>query len=518
MYTRLDAVGCAEDLAEAAAFADRMVYRPFVEAAERYASERGLIVGGAGATRLLIGAPDGEGPSPVGLDSFQYDFYAGEAARALGDGLADALYAVAPEGLGHYVTIRPGPRRVVAVDGRDLFTVTALPAHRGVRTADVVIPSERPAQFALGSGGGPLPLQCMGPEIQLMGVYATLCNPGKAGEWGDLLAAEASLRAVFGREIQPKLAEAVKRAEGGRSSVKGSLLRALRDKYGGGPGRVLVGSAAAALLAGREVPEGSRLQFVAAGPLEDEAQEIAAIAKKAGTVVQWSVNDPKIPTDSRLRRLTVYLVEGRDRREPLLDVYNAAAHELVPYVALGARAPFPAETSPSGDLGPEQSAPGPDAVGGRRRRAPPGRAERRGRARNSRERHQGPPDFDGADRAPAATLKVGTPFVLMRFRLADLWTMQVLMRLGAVNAGYAKGVMLGHLREYYEVAAFYEGILAQAAADPEGAAALLIPAAAYVGRLEDPGLALKREAFTSRAGQRYYPYMPAQRAQQQSQG
>lgn len=527
MYTELDVVGCAEGLAETAALADREVYLPFIEAAERFASEKGLIVGGAGATRLLIGAQDGEGRPPVGLDSFQYDFYAGEQARALCDSLADALYAVAPGGLGHYVTARPGPRRVVSVDGRDLFTVAALPAHRGMRVADVVIPSERPAQFARGAGGAPLPLQCMGPEIQLMGVYATLCNPGKAGEWGGLLAAEASLRAIFGREIRPKLGEAVKRAEGGRADSRRPLFRALRDEYGGGPGRVLIGAAALALLGGRDSAGVARLQFVTDAPLEGEAREIAAIARRAGAEVEWAINDPKVPTDPRLRRLTVKVVEGRDRREPILDVYNAAAHELVPYVAhgLAERARLgglasgvPPGAAPEPELGPESLGAASGAASG----AVPtpavvvsgGRARGRPR-RPAGDRGPATAEDAGAGRAPPASLKVGTPFALMRFRLVDLWTMQVLMRLGAVNPGYAKGVMLDHLREYQEAAEFYERVLARAGSAPEGAAALLTPAAAYVGRLEDPDLALKREAAAGR-GPRQYPYMPAQRAREAS--
>src|SRR5262245_54073200 len=124
MYSQLDAVGDAEARAESVALEDRMRYKAFVEAAERFAAANGLVVGGPAATRLLLGDPgDPAAPPPVGLDSFQYDFYSGRAP-ALARALGDAMYDLDPQGLGHYTTVLtkvPGYHLTVAVDGRDLF-------------------------------------------------------------------------------------------------------------------------------------------------------------------------------------------------------------------------------------------------------------------------------------------------------------------------------------------------------------------------------------------------------------
>ena len=165
MYEGFDVIAAAEEEARATALKDRLRYRKFVEAAERFAAANDLIVSGGSATRLLLadGGPGSGRPRPpeVGLDSFQYEFSSGQAvsgARALGD----ALYAVDPQGLGHYVQVLTkiaGTVFTIEVDGRLMFTVTALPVYRGVKTADVVIPSTRPAQFAEG-----VKLACMGPR------------------------------------------------------------------------------------------------------------------------------------------------------------------------------------------------------------------------------------------------------------------------------------------------------------------------------------------------------------------
>lgn len=491
MYTLLDIVADAEARASGSALKDRMRFAKFIEVGERFAAEHGLIVGGAAATRLLCGTGD---PAPT-LDSFQYDFFSPTApshARALGD----AMWQADPDGLGHYTTVLskvPGYLLTVMVDSRPLFTVTSLPTHRGIRMADVVVPSECPAQFARDKAGQPLRLQCAGPEIQLISVYAALCNPARASDWDQLLETEEKLRALFGREIRKKLAKAVGRAAlkmalaaplAGRP-VAARAYALLRDKYATGPGRVLVGPAAIALLAGTPVPGEERLQVASAGSLEAEAAEIIALMKAAGLEGGWRIDDPKIPTDPRLRRLTVHLAVG-DRREPILDVYNSAEFDLVPYVTHGA------------------------VVGGRR-----AAEARRGKDRRDKDRREARRDRRTAvnpikNNVPAA-LKIGTPFVLMRYRLVDIWTMQVLLRMGAINAGFVHSVLNGMLAGYDTIVAYTESVLGtDTDTGVETAAALLLPTESYIGRLEEPELALKRASAAPRGKVQFYPpYFPA---------
>ena len=631
MYRHFDVVADAEARAESAALADRLRFRPFVVAAERFAAARGLVIGGSAATRLLLGDPaNPAAPPPVALDSFQCDFFSGRAladARALGD----ALYRVDPDGLGHYVTVRTAildALMVVSVDGRDLFTVSAIGPHRGVSIADAIVPSLRPAQFAADGAGVPLQLQCAGPEIQLMGVYAALCDPTKAADWGALLAAEASLRAIFRREVREKVAASVAAGPSERRGGAGSsplFLRLLRDEFAAGPGRVLVGGAAAALLRPSGAPgpdsgaksgggEPPRLQVISEGGLDTEAAEVVALAARGGAAIQWAINDPRVPTDPRLRRLTVYLAGGasghRDRI-PVLDVYNTGGHELVPYVplvvasALGARlwapspiwnpnqapGPWPGRDDARGaggpNLGPKPGAnggadnvgeaadgsasDGADNVGeaadgagggpesgaeggagdgadsstsGPDLESKSGASDGEGGGKSGATLGGGAPDLDSksgpwlaarregrrrarADRAPppvfgsqARGLRLGTAFVLLRFRLVDMWTIQVLLRIGAISAAYAKGVLFGMLADFEAVVAWYEAAVRLAATDVEGADELLFPSAAYVGQFADPDLARKRDAQKRMAGKHFFPavYLPAARASPQAPG
>ncbi len=440
MYASLPAVELAIEAAEAEGGAverDRRRFVPFFEGAEEYAAQKGMIVGGRAATLFLLGAP-------LGPSDHLYEFYSSNAladARAL----ADLVHARAPEGLGHYAVMTtrvPQQEFEVAADERPLFRVRALAVHRGARAADVVVPSRRPARYARDAAGRPLELLCMGPEIQLMDVYAALADPSRAADWPALLEEEEGLRALFFGEVGDKVAAAVGGGAAGRPAPPAAALaEALLAEYVPRTGHALVGSRALAAAAGAQRGRG-RLQVVTENDFADEEKDVARVARRLGLRVEATVNDPRLPTDERLRRMTVYLVG--ERREPVLDVYNAAAHRLVAF------------------------SPG---AGGR------------------------PP--------------LGSPFVLLRFLLVDAWTIQLLLRMGAVAAPFARQVLGETVRDFGAAARAYRA--AREAGDFEA----VFPAH-FVGRFVDPAIAAKRERHRagSGPGRRFYPpYYPAKRAE-----
>jgi hypothetical protein len=481
MYTLLDAVSDAERRAESAAFADRLRYGKFIEAAEQFASKNGLIAGGATANRLLLGDPTESGiPAPVSFESFRYEFYSAHAVQHARS-LTDTLFAVDPSLLGRYATMRtkvPDASLAIEVDGRDMFLITALKVRRGVRMADVMIPSSRAAQFAQDADGAALALQCSGPEIQLIEVYTALCNPAKAGAWGGLLTVEAGLRKIFDAEIRAKLAEAVeppaRKIRGGAAGSQAEkLMRALRAQFATGAGRVVVGAAAAALIAGthHRLGAANHLQVVSVGPLEADAEEIVTIANKAGCDVQWTIGDPNIPIDPRLKRMSVHLLSPNAamRRELVLEVYNAAAHELIPYTIVGELA----ATVGGAELASKHYR--TETLAWHPSELPPG-------------------------------LKIGTPFAVMRFRLADMWTIQMLLKMEIIDAGYAKGALNGILADYNITASAYDRLLENK--DTDTIAARCLPMSDYVGRFEDPEIAQKRAAQSANNVKFHPPYMP----------
>jgi hypothetical protein len=523
LYTLFGVLADAEELAMRVAAADRARYTKFLAAAEEFAIENGLIVGRESATATLLGTPPAGGHEAERLDFYSDKAFA-DAKR-----LGDAMYALDPDGLGHYTAVVP---RVpdymfaISVDGRELFTVTKLPVYRGVRIGDVVMPSRRAPRFAAPAvarlAGPPPALLCMGPELQLMEVYAALCDPAKADSWDNALGRERALRIAFNDEITMKLKTSAAAAAVGGEAARGDagrrVVAALCADYIAGPGRVLIGPAAIAMMvrpAAAWEPRG-RLQVATEADPEADAREVSALIRRRvpGVDVQWGVNDPKVPTDMRVRRTTVYITCGGGdclvcsgpscsrERLPVLDIYNVASHELVPYVA-------------AAELGGARRA----AVGGRAARRDHGRRGR-GRARGDERKaapERGQARKDARDSVDVKStpvprdLRIGTPFVLMRFRLVDMWTMQVLMHMKVVSVAYAMSQLREMQASFTQAADYYEQILATA--DVDLMTARLLPLKTYVGRAEDLGVAIKRAAAARREDAPFVPpYYPAARA------
>jgi len=431
MYESLDAVGIAVASAEGAAQKDREKYAPFLGAGEAYAREHRMIVGGDGATRLLLGRSPGIGDYHLELHS----------PRALADAraLADKFYGLAPEGLGHYaqvVTDTPNREFTVVVDERPLVKVKALAPYRGANPLDMILPEKKPGSFSKGE------LLCMGAEIQLYATYAALCDPARVGEWGALLEAEKELRRQFDDDAWEKLSGARAEKAGGRGSAgpssAGRLLEALRREYVPKTGHVVVGGHGARALLGGKGRKG-RLQLVTANTFPEEEEAVRRIATPLGLRVASDANPVTLPGCGRLRQMTIYLAQPGESRKAILDLYDSGEYELIPSLT-----------------------------------------ERRGGWR------------------------VGTPFAIMRYLLVDVWTMQLLHRMGVTKLAFANAKIRELLGVYSEVAAGYERLLAA------GKFEEIFPAAVerYAGRRVDPVLDAKRRRFAKK-GKYYPPYFPA---------
>lgn len=438
------------------ALADRERFVPVLKAVERFAAAKGLPVGGKQATLLLAGARE------LPLDEYKYLLYSPDPLRDA-VALARALYAVDPDGLTQYTVSLP--RAVdnsltaeisINVAQREVARVRGLPQHRGLHIYKLLAPETLPPFF----GGAPK-VQCLGPEVQLLDTYVALCDPARRGDWDDLIGEELALRRVFLRTFEAKLgawdrkaggAAGGRRAPGTREGLRKAFLDAARAKFLGKTGRVW--------LVGPESEAGKRRPACATiFSLREEEAALGRLASDAGVPVHFLVNDPRLVTDRRLRRLTVYVARPGAGREAVLDVYNAGNHEAVPYheVCPGA--------SPGGET-----------------RKCPGRAQ-----------------------------LVATAFVQARFLLVEVWTMQLLWKMKAVDQEFA-------IRQLRALLARYRA-LGPALEDPT----LAFPAHSshFLGQVESLVVADKRDAARRRdagrdkqkdgkiAGRRAVPFYPA---------
>lgn len=447
MYSAIDAANLAVEAAkgpEGEVMRDRKCFVPFFEAAERYAHDHHMVVGGNAATRLLLG-------DPLGPSDFFYELYSDNALRDA-RALTEVMYELDPENLGHYaymMTREPLKAFEILVDERPLFLVKALAVHRGARAADIIVPSMRPANFAKESPDGePLQLRCMGPEIQLMSIYAALADPSEAGEWSALLRAEEKLRALYNDEIRGKIAEATsgKTTTGGAPPRMAKLIEALTQSYLHRSGHAVIGSHAVAALSDKPAKGPPRLQLVTANSFQDEERAVQRIATRLGFNVQSTKNEPKVPTDTRLRRMTMYVQRPGERREPFLDIYNAGEYQLVA-VAGATAASDSAAAGASGAGANGATAPG---------------------------------------NLPDKTASTGSVFTIMRFLLVDAWTIQLLFRMDVTSAQYTRQVLRDLVYNFELTAGTFQKYLRA-----ENFDAIFPPT--YIGRFQDPVILAKRE-------------------------
>lgn len=168
--------------------------------------------------------------------------------------------------------------------------------------------------------------------LLLVGVFRSLHDPALACEWNDLAARAEDLLVTFD-ETKKSLYASI---TGGRSEGHGAVRRKLIARLREVPEFIMVGKDA---LGG----EGTRLQVLVniSRPYEEvlerdiEARIGAFVAAKVeeaveGADVQMVWQRPRLPTDPRLARLTVYLRRPDGSRDPILDAFNVLAYDVVP--------------------------------------------------------------------------------------------------------------------------------------------------------------------------------------------
>ena len=345
----------------------------------------------------------------------------------------------------------------------------------------------------------------MGPGVQLVAVYAGLTDPSRADEWPALLLAEAALRAQYVR--------AEEAAEGGSDGdgdgvVGGAdelpvlaLAEALAEEYVPLGGHVAVGGYAARAF---DPASGgcARLQVVSSSTFAEEEEAVRRIATRMGYRVQTTTDDPKVPTDRRLRRMAVHVVRPGGGREVVLYVYNSAGYELIPFAA----AKTGGRRGRGGRPPRHHKKKGKDGDGGRRDK-PRGDRARRDKPRGDTGAWSGPigPPPPGAP--------IGSFFAVMRFSLVEAWTMRLLRAMGKLTSQAAGRALANLLGDYRRTAAAY------VAARDRGDFAAVFPSE-FVGCFVDPVLCDKRQHFRAYAlakktpGKQAFfpPYLPAREA------
>lgn len=258
--------------------------------------------------------------------------------------------------------------------------------------------------------------KCFGPEILLINVYANLVNPALYKEWRDFFSTEEQMSS----EILDNLSS---RIGGGYITKKDSIVNQMIDYYTDylKSNRVYRNTNKKVniiydlyanintnidkyrlllynnfidkehVLVGKNainiynnIDKLERIQIITSRPLLDEVKTLKELL---GTSITYSINNLKIPTNLNLHKMTIFY-----EKDAIIDIYDAGNYELINYNNIS--------------------------------------------------------DINKSINNIKSTIQLGSPFVLMRFRLIDIWSTLYSIKTGILSKDVGMSIVHKLLSDY----------------------------------------------------------------------
>ena len=330
MYTKLNVTEDLEPFAERFIMDnDRMLYRPFFEAAEKFCAANSVVLGGRVGIDLIVG-------KPLGKNSFYWELYCDDTfsnAKAFATELgATKSPHVSAKTVALRTDIR-GREFTIFINARMVFKIYSMDKYRGLKLVDIMDPTIRAGYFTQES------IKCIPEEMQLIEIYRTLYTPAKMALWGEELQHEEKLYESLVSRGQ--LVSKSPAARGG-SEIIGAVKRAdlhslLMEKLL--KQHVLVGDYALSALGLIDKP--TRIQFIIGDEIENfrvacerilgDDLRLVKFKNFSVTYVRYHLN---IPSDFQIAKYTLYVNDGKEQF-PIADVFNSAQFEMIPWKRAG---------------------------------------------------------------------------------------------------------------------------------------------------------------------------------------
>lgn len=224
----------------------------------------------------------------------------------------------------------------------------------------------------------------------------------------------------------------------------------LLDRFVPNYGRVLIGSAAINITTNIQIPGMDLLQVITENDFEYEFEEIKKLAEDFN--VTYKINDLNIIMDSRLKKMTVFINE-HNQKIPIITIFNAAKFDLIPFVPINFL-------------------------------------------------------YGKVSKHLNSSIKVGTPFLIMRYKMIDLYLLNIVYKLGSIKIKFMEQMREEILNSYDHISKYYEKKIKNCDIDK-----FILPLSNYIGRFEQHDLHIKRvifqNALKSKEEGKFYPnYFP----------
>ena len=344
-------------------YCDREQYIGFYEIAEKYIHDHNLFIDGNIGVKLLL-------YQQLSLKDIEY-IIVSKNPKIDAYNIADLIYESSKTGIGQYTYVMtdiPDLKYTIRVNQRILFIVKSFGIVKEVEIFDILRPIARPGFYAKDTIqlNGPAHrgdiIQLNGPvrrgdtingpahredigkqsvniystDLQLINIYSKLTNTTMVSDYPDLISFEAQISKQFiichtssekhgGEPLQKQVCNV------NTKQIIESLLEKFIPRYG----HVLVGSYAIMALKHNtdklRYSENCRLQVITSNHFAEEKQFIIELINRLNCRTFGIINDPSIPTDSQLRKLTFYVDRKNGQREVLIDIFNSGSYQLIPH-------------------------------------------------------------------------------------------------------------------------------------------------------------------------------------------
>uniref|UniRef100_A0A6G7KTM1 PK421R n=1 Tax=African swine fever virus TaxID=10497 RepID=A0A6G7KTM1_ASF len=314
MYTHVVVVGIAAASAALYVQKDTDRYSDVLSTIANFIYQHKCIISGESAHLLFLQK-----------NIYLYEFYSNNVAEH-SKALATLLYKLVPEYLTRYtvlITKIPNHWYVFIVHQREFVRLYAIPAV--IQHLPIPI-----LPFYCTSALTQQELFCLRPVLQLLQIYSKLCIPNFVEEWPTLLDYEKSMRTLFLQQFPQRLEMSggkKEEEEKHASIITKILLQMVSTRQ-----RIVVGGYIQKNLYNHVLKNTNRLQLITSLYIYAEKDIIQQFCVSNGLQIKIRINNPLLPTNPELRRLSIYFIITIVVVQSylLLHMYNTGSYVLLP--------------------------------------------------------------------------------------------------------------------------------------------------------------------------------------------
>lgn len=469
----IDQVARIEDDVEAVLVTERKRYDSVYDVVEKYTSEfstetsgrfrgGGLYVGGTMGVNLLL-------HRARSLDDYVYELYSEDAFEHANNMTNRIAEHIRKEDLGFYVVLLtkiPNRTYEIHVDDRRLIYLTNL--DRGKRFAgqqqtftswDLIKPIQEKSYAGY-------PIQILSPEVYLVGTYRTLSSPNEIGNWPEQLRNETKLFQLMkprldilggaDEEVDAELDTSSSNKDPISREEQKKIEQAILMKFvNRNKSCVLIGEHALRVVNQHEPftkdfhTSSMVVQLISGDSPEDITQTIKEIVHNAigrEILVLKSTKSVPILDDFRLNRTTIK-VGPEGLQKEILYVYNSSDYDLIPYNTVIAGKEHKEHKKGSKDKkdkkGKKTTNTKKDKDKTKDKKTKKDKKDKKSSKDNDKKDNDKDTNF----------IQIGTPFVLLRFVLINIWVVRWINKMGMMNDDFARKRLANLLKSMIDLRA-----------------------------------------------------------------